>query len=166
MTELTLPPTLTVDDLRTQAEQVAVARRWLEIHDATVQAKEAALLATLTADYERQAEARNAAQVEEEKLRAMALAYYQSTGQKSPLGKAVVVTTSEKLRYEIAAATEWAMANAPVAITKPMLNSKVFEKVVGAMEVLPPCVVAEEVCAVRLATDLAAALGTTQERAA
>lgn len=137
MTDYSVPPNVSLDDLRAQLDDVQTHRDALARMDAVIQAREEAFELSLLTEYETMRLAVYAVKVAEDRLRILALARFAQTGEKSPLGRDVVVNVLEHYQYDPSEALAWAETNAPLVITKPTLNSKHFEKVIATEQTLP-----------------------------
>ena len=151
MSDYSVPPNVSLDDLRAQLAAVQAQREALARLDRIVQQREEAFEASLRAEYEALRDADHAVKVAEDRLRILALARFAQTGEKSPLGRDVVINVLEHYRYDPSEALAWAETHAPLVISKPTLNSKHFERVIATEQTLPAFVTIERDPMVKLA---------------
>jgi hypothetical protein len=151
MSDYSVPPNVSLDDLRAQLAAVQAQREALARVDSIVQQREEAFEASLRAEYEALRDADHAVKVAEDRLRILALARFAQTGEKSPLGRDVVINVLEHYRYDPSEALAWAETHAPLVISKPTLNSKHFERVIATEQTVPAFVTIERDPMVKLA---------------
>ena len=131
------------------AEVVAARQTHAELKEMLAKAREqfeqanAELIASLSA-------ASVAVDDSEEALREWGKAEFTATGSKKP-APGVGIRVSKKPAYDLKAATDWAIANAPALIT-PTLNRKAFEALVKEQPL--DFVTEEESVTVTLASDM------------
>lgn len=141
--------------IREAVERLALARRAASAERAKLtQAKaefdvsNAELLAAVTVG-------NNIEAVAERELRNLVVAHYDSTGETKPMAGAEIIFRSE-FAIDTEAALAWARTSMPSALIPEQLNEKVIQKIAKASPL--PFVVETKVAAVRIASDLDAAL--------